>query len=179
MPSAEQGAYAPITNPRVVADLMSWPALEIDSARDVGAATTTMVQHHVRHLVVVCGRVPLGVVCKQELRNLPATTPVAQTIRSATLVSSTDDLERVVDLLRMACSCVVPVFVSGHWFGILTRGDLARASVGGPWLRCSACDSHHRVVATDPGQPPFCARCMDDLRPREFDDLYVDTGVGD
>jgi hypothetical protein len=121
----------------------------------------------------------VGVVCKQDLRTKASAVPVAELMRQAPLVSPSDSLAHVAEQFGAACSCMVPVCVTGHWFGILTRGDLARANVGGPWPRCAACRSHHRVRSAGDSLSPFCARCLDDLRPAEFDDLYVDTGVGD
>jgi CBS domain-containing protein len=167
--------------PLIVADIARWPALRIDPECPSEEAFARMQETGVRHLLVTLGRAPLGVVCDLDAAESPhlAVAEIASRPRLISLWASAADAAYE---LRDAVACALVVRVPGRPCGILTRGDLTRAGVCGPWPRCESCGSTHHVRSHASAGVAFCAECLDGSQLTELDELdelYVDLGVVD
>jgi CBS domain-containing protein len=162
-----------------VGDVMAWPAIAIDPAQSAEDALIRMRACGIEHLLVERGRVALGILCERDAESARRVRQVADVMRAAAFVSPFDGATRVAEILRASHACAAVVCVGGRACGLVTRGDLIRAEVGGRWPRCGSCRSHHRVRVKRSAGVGFCEACLDSVEPFEFEELYVDLGVGD
>jgi hypothetical protein len=177
--SVESPAPGAIESPALlVADLMSWPALRVDPECSADQAFSQMREFGVSHLLVTMGQVPLGIVCEVDAA-AAGFAAVAEIARRPHSVSLWDPAMFAAGMLWSDNLCAVAVRVPGRACGLLTRDDLTRAGVSGPWPRCESCGSHHRVRSQPDVGVAFCAECLDGMQPFDLDDLYGDLGVAD
>jgi CBS domain-containing protein len=138
----------------------------------------------ISHLLVTqFGRLA-GVLCACDLWDAPGPSPVSEVMSALVLtVPATAAVGYVIELMveqRVGC---LPVLDRGQLVGIVTRGDLYRASFAGGLRRfCVACGSHHHVRSLGGKDGPlFCLECSRRESRRDtllMGDLYTDLGGG-
>lgn len=162
----------------IVADIVKWPSPQIDLNRDGAEAFERMRESGVRHLLVTDDGVAVGIACELEAVEMHRA-PVGEIAHDPLVVSLWDSATAVAQILAENNACAVAVAIPNHTCAILTREDLTGAGICGPWPRCEACGSDHRVRAILSSGVHFCAECLEHVGSVEPDNLYVDLGVVD
>jgi CBS domain-containing protein len=135
----------------------------------------TEAGHH--HLMVTAGDDLVGVVCTCDLENAPSDASVSDHMSRdpVTIVAGTALAEAADRMARDDVGCL-PVLSEGLVVGVLTRGDVMRATGEDPIGRiCASCGERHHVHAPR-GGVDFCNDCIDQV---EAEQPLRDTGVGD
>ncbi len=159
-----------------IADIISWPAVTVSPAHTVADTCRLLDAGGSHHLPVLSGGEVAGMLCICDLRlALPRDRVASWMSPRAISIDGAAPVEAALVSMDEFRINALPVPWRGSW-GIVTRGDLARAGLC-ERQSCMACGSTHHVRRHDRGAMWFCLDCLD---PRdEALSPYRDVGIGD
>ena len=120
----------------LVKNIMTKPAVRIESSATAQRAAKEMVKHRVGSIIVVKNKNPIGIITETDLNKkivVPAKDPrkvKTYEIMSSPIVSiqPNDDLEVAVEKMEKHKIKRLPVVNKGKIVGVITNTDIARAS---------------------------------------------------
>jgi CBS domain-containing protein len=119
------------TETLTVGDVMSRLLIVAPASLSVAGATDLAEEWQVRHLIVVEKNELAGVLCRCDLCDVDAKTPIATCMsKPVVTIGARSSLDDAVALMRETGVGCLPVTDEGEVVGIVTRSDLKGAGIG-------------------------------------------------